>query len=145
MTLTNEQRAKLDGELKALDQLEGSVQAQLAPLQEMLRNVESIRAQTLERYGIEDDPVGHCEGCEMLLLPGDLGHRCGDGPVLCADCAPTWGDLKKQITEPSIIDGSAPDLDEEAEDGIAPRDKLAAVEAHVAGGGSLDDKIIHPL
>ncbi len=139
--LSEEQREKLDGELKALKALENGIRKQREPFDRMLRDVEGLVAQTLERYGVDGDPIGHCESCETLLVPGDLGCNCVDGPVLCADCAPTWGDLKKQLENPIVTI----DLDVEDEKGVPPREHMATIAAHIAGGGSLDDKIIHPL
>lgn len=85
----------------------------------------------IEKAGVEI--IGTCEGCECLLLEGDQGHTCSDGPTLCENCAPTYGDVKRQAQE-RLAEG-----DEDA------REIVAACDGHVAAGGSLDDKSVLPL
>lgn len=148
-SLSEEQREKLGEELGAIGLAMIGIDAAMAPFTHALRALGDQRSRILERYGVQE-PLGACESCGRILIEGDDGHRTADDVLLCADDAPTYGDLKKQLTEP-VGDpdhpelGTPPDLDAEDEAGIAPRERLAAIDAHIAGGGSLDDKIIHPL
>lgn len=45
------------------------------------------------------DVRGRCEGCEALLVVGDLVHGTEEGDNLCEDCAPTVGDVLRQYKE----------------------------------------------
>lgn len=77
-----------------------------------------------------DDDAEFCEGCEKSLGADELTFRCDDGPILCAACAPTWGDAERQWFD-------APD-DENPERRAAFMKSMAA---HVAAGGSRADKL----
>jgi hypothetical protein len=78
--------------------------------------------------------VGNCETCGRLLLDGDMGYSFDDGPIFCAEHAPQWRDVKAMIADP--------DFWEEQED----RDRAqAALDAHMAAGGSMDDKVTYEL
>ena len=142
--LTVEDREKLAAELDALAAAQKPLREAKKPLDDALAAIDAVISATLERYGVEE-PIGGCEACEMMLFEGDMGHRCEDGSLLCADDAPTWGDLDRQMAQPDIITGALPDPDEEMGDGITRLQKRRAVRAHVQGGGSLTDKIVHPL
>lgn len=48
---------------------------------------------------MDDDDFEVCEVCEKKLHPGDMGHRCSDGPVLCEEHAPTFNDIRRQYDE----------------------------------------------
>lgn len=81
------------------------------------------------------DYVGACEGCNTPLFVGDTGMRCDDGPVLCGECALTWKDVKAQW-----------DADEMLDDDPERRAAfMASYQAHLAGGGSADDKLSYQL
>lgn len=77
-----------------------------------------------------EEPFTHCEGCSKPIFDGDPYHA-GSDVDLCADCAPTFADL---LAQP----GSFADTEGE------PMSFAAATEiyeAHIAAGGSADDKI----
>lgn len=103
----------------------------------------ALLAPTKDRYDaacarleeIEDasgELLGRCEGCSDPIFEGDRhSHDRMSGIILCEDCSPTWHDL---LREPeSFYNGE--DVYYTAETA------KAAADAHVAAGGSLDDKI----
>ena len=82
-----------------------------------------------------EDYLGCCEGCDKMLFVGDVGLRCDDGPLLCAEHAPSWGDAKHQW-----------DADEQLDDDPERRAAfMAAYDAHIAAGGAAADKFTCPL
>lgn len=85
--------------------------------------------------GFGKDFLTTCEGCSGILLVDDQGQRCREGESLCAECAKTWGEIKEQW-----------DADDLSED--EPGEKagfLARYEAHIAAGGTPEDKLLYPL
>jgi hypothetical protein len=134
-SLTDEQRAALDAEIEEIANMEDKVYALRQPYDDLLRSLDTSRALILARYGLEGVEVLHCETCSKLLIDGDTVHRCSDGPVLCAECAPTYADLKKRADAISATDDDDGDADE----------IRAAVAQHVVTGGSLSDTALHPL
>jgi len=68
------------------------------PYNDIINRLEGIKSELLEQAGVE---LYHqqCEVCDAVLFVGDLGHTCGDGPVLCAEHSPTWDDAKRQWEE----------------------------------------------
>lgn len=132
--MTDEERAALKDELKGLSDAQAAIEAASKPFDDALRAIEQVRDALLERHGVEI--AGECETCERLLFAGDKGHVCGDGPVLCEDCSPTYADLQKQLLERSQSGGfSEDDLQEQ-------RDSLAA---YLSAGGDPGAKIVHTL
>lgn len=105
---------------------------------------DALLAPTMERYGaaldrlemIEEDcpeVYGRCEGCDEPIWEGDrYAYDSNNSIYLCEPCAPSWGDMLKN-----------PDhfYDAEGEYHSAESAK-AACDAHVAAGGSLDDKMV---
>ncbi len=146
--LSEEQREKLGHELAAIGKAAAGIRETMRPYFIALEGLGEANSLVLERYGVEE-PVGECIACDRILFAGEDGHRCADGELFCAEHAPTFGDAKKALTAPEfeleLNSGREPGLDTEDETGITLRERLAAIESHVAGGGSLDDKIIHPL
>lgn len=104
---------------------------------------EALLVPTKERYDaardrleeIEDqcgDLLGRCEGCSEPIFEGDRHSfdRMSD-IMMCEDCSPTWHDL---LREPeSFYNGE--------DVYYTPETAKAAADAHIAKGGSLDDKI----
>lgn len=72
-----------------------------------------------------------CEACRTPIFSGDLYHA-GVDP-LCLECAPTY---QSMIDEP---EGFVDLVDESPSD---PDDLRAAFDAHIAAGGSPDDKMV---
>lgn len=133
-TLTEEAREQLHEQLKALDAAAEPILKAREPYNVALAAIDSVRDSLIGAAGVE--PLEYCEGCSRLLIAGDLGHRCADGPVLCEACSPTFADLLKQYSE----EGAA----EDAEDPEGFALGLAAAQAAVDAGDG-DKKHVLPL
>lgn len=104
---------------------------------------EALLAPTNERYDAARDRLelieeecgeflGHCEGCLAPIFEGDrYSYDRMGGTTLCDDCSPTWHDL---LRDPESF------YDSDDVYYTAETAKTAA-DAHLAAGGSLDDKI----
>lgn len=81
-----------------------------------------------------DEPLTEiCEGCDKIINEGDPCFRCDDGPCLCADCSPTYADAEiAWRADPSSLFGEDKERREAFEESMA---------AHLAAGGSKDDKL----
>jgi hypothetical protein len=101
-------------------------------MEPMTSGIESAREELVEAFGDNGirDITDVCEGCLDAIIVGEKYVPAGDGVVLCAECAPTWGEAKAQWDE-------FPDAGEDG-DGTAFQKMY---QAHIAGGGSADDKI----
>lgn len=102
--MSAEQRKSLQVELAEIDneiRLVGAkIEEAVGPLKQKERDLAGQRDALLERYGVTEE-LGNCLSCEAMLLNGDKGYRYAEGDMTCADCAPTWADLKKLAeTEP---------------------------------------------
>lgn len=87
------------------------------------------------RDGFEEDIVGECTECTLILLEGDLGHRCHDAEAyMCASRAFTWDEVAKQWAS-GQHGGSADDR------GNFER----AFAKHLEAGGKRADKMVYPL
>lgn len=103
----------------------------------------ALLAPTMERYDaardrleiIEDECgelLDRCEGCSEPIFEGDrYSYDRMGGVRMCEDCSPNWHDLLRDPE--NFYDGN--DVYYTAETA------KAAADAHVAAGGSLDDKI----
>lgn len=104
----------------------------------------ALLASTDERYNAaldrmeqveEDCPelVGRCEGCMDPIWEGErYAYDRNNGIHLCEECAPSYADM---LAEPQhFYDG-----DEET---MTPEKARAICDAHLAAGGSLDDKMV---
>lgn len=129
--MTDAERAALLEQLRDLDAAQAKIAEARKPFDAATSAIEGVKEALLERH--EAEIAGRCETCDRLLFYGDRGHRCDDGPIVCEEHAPTWADIKEEWT--CAVDPDPDDL----------REALADVEAHVAGGGSLEDKVIHEL
>jgi hypothetical protein len=76
--------------------------------------------------------IGHCE-CGEPIFEGDRYHR-GSDVYLCEPCAPAYADM---LAHPESFAGS----DDDGQPMTADEAK-AIVDAHVAGGGSVEDKMV---
>lgn len=74
-----------------------------------------------------------CDGCGKTLKQGDQYFPCDDGPYLCAECCPTFADAELHWQEDEN------DLDET--DSERKRVFMESLAAHLAAGGSKDDKL----
>jgi hypothetical protein len=135
--LSDEQREKLHAQIKALDEVAAVVRKAMAPFENALSAVEDVRQQLLDDH--DAAIAGTCE-CGRLLLVGELGHSCEDGPLLCETCAPTWNDMRRQYDDAKrrgdLIDrfDSVADMQQADE----------AVDERIAGGDG-DKKWVWPL
>lgn len=114
MKITDQQR-------DALNEIRRSIDSMLTTLDEipltnrtrthLLSHIEAIDNLSQEIAGAEVH--GRCEGCETLLVVGDLVHATEDAGNLCEECAPTNGDVLKQyeqiLAQPD--DGAASGID----------------------------------
>lgn len=103
-----------------------------------------ILAPTTERYEqavehmerVQDEtgePIGFCEGCSEPLFDGDKHHLGADFDYFCEPCAPSYGDMLSSCVHFRGGDDDQPMTQDEAK---------VIVDAHLADGGSLDDKLV---
>jgi hypothetical protein len=76
--------------------------------------------------------LGNCVFCRKVIREGDRYHS-GVDEIACEACAPTYADM---LAEP----GSFRDFQTDAS--LTAEQAKAAVGAHLAGGGSLEDKMV---
>lgn len=77
--------------------------------------------------------IGRCEGCTEPVWEGDLhSYDSENGLVFCEECSPTWRDMQNEPE--NFYNG----------DGIyyTAETVKPVIEAHLAKGGSLDDKMV---
>lgn len=117
--MDDKRRAALRAMLDEFDKADRAIDAAMAPFRTAQSAITAAREVFLEQH--EAEVCGACRSCDAILLVGDSGHVAADDGVLCAACAPTWGDLRKQIGET-------------ADDAMDPEDRRAAneaIEAHL--------------
>jgi hypothetical protein len=134
--LSEDAREKLQEKLAELGKAISAVEEARKPFDDAIAALVMVRDAVIEEAIGDKDIVGSCEFCERLLLDGDKGHRGTDGVIVCEACAPTYGCLKKQREE-MVAESDDPEDDNAL--------CLASIEAHIAAGGSLDDKVVHEL
>lgn len=87
---------------------------------------------------IEDDcpeRISECEGCGELLWQGDrYGYDSRNHIYMCEPCSPSYQDM---LDEPQNF------YDADDED-MTPEKVREIVDAHLAAGGSLTDKMVSP-
>lgn len=127
-------RASLKAQLSALNKAENAVRIARRPFDKAIDEIDTAREEILGAH--EAEIAGECIGCTELLLVGEQGHRCRDGELLCEACAFTWADVKAQWDMGE---------DSDAESAEARARFFSLFKAHIAGGGSPDDKILHAL
>lgn len=110
----------------------------LRPHERAIEHLQGVQERLLERAGVELLDHG-CEFCNAILFVGDQGHRGEDCIVVCAECAPTYADGKRQADAREAKGG----LD--GEDNANIEHFRAAYQAHIDAGGSPDDKMTYPL
>jgi hypothetical protein len=129
----DEAREKLKERLDAIHAARKPIQTAKAPLDEALRALDALHDAAVEEAGVEllDEA---CESCDRLLIKGDRGHRCSDGPVLCEACSPTWADILRQYQEPDF-----------APDDPAEHEKVRALVVSMCATGQGDEKNLEAL
>lgn len=80
--------------------------------------------------------IGHCENCGDTILDGEKYHV-GDDCRICHDCAPDFGDLQ---ASPSSFMAYCEDSG--ADEPHTPESVAKIIEAHLAAGGKLTDKLV---
>lgn len=111
--------------------------AALAPLIDQEAAIDDEREAFLESEGVE--VAGTCDTCGRLLFAGERGSQPWEDESLityCAEHAMTYGDLKRHWSVEN-----PPRDDEDPDDAEHRETVLKWVADHVAGGGSLDDKV----
>lgn len=134
-------RAAIEVMLKGFDSAQAAVEEQMKPLLRVIDIIAEGRETLLEHYGVQT--AGRCEhmGCGRLLFVGERGGRIrgDDSEVLyCAEHAPTYADFKEFWDRIVATD----DTDDERE---ARRHCSDLIAAHLADGGSLEDKRLEVL
>lgn len=114
----------------ALAAIDAERAALLAPTEERRR---AARARL---YAIEEeigDYLGSCENCEEPIFEGEPYHNATD-VLFCKRCTPTYADMLDNPESYWI------DKDEDLHH--TPETAKAAVDAHIAAGGSITDKLV---
>lgn len=133
--MTEEQRAGLRDAL-------ASVRARRATLAYSIRSVtdqiagcdELMEMIAQASVGISVEQIGECEGCNAVLLPGDLISTTSEDCELCESCAPTWADLIQQVNQLT---------DDEIEQHHGSEATRAGILASLRDHGDLAAKAVH--
>lgn len=120
--ITDEVRASIAEQMKALDDAGAEISKLIEPLRRASDGIEAARILLLDSHGVEIADT--CEGCSKILFVGEMGHVCGDGPTLCEACSPTWADCLTQLSEPS----------DDSEDEAERQESIKAVQAQIDAG-----------
>lgn len=89
----------------------------------------------VERSNLTPDLITEsCEGCSKTIKEGDLYFSCEDGPYLCSECSPTYGDAEEQMGRDAAI-GEDDDMRD------ARLHFMKALDSHLAAGGNRADKL----
>lgn len=132
--LDDDTREFIRNQLESLDKAEADICAARKPYDDAIRYVEETREGLLDRYGLI--LAFKCISCCALVFEGEQGFHYADEGSLCADCAPTWGELAKELEE---------QVDPDDEDSTQNLEAFRAnLKAHVEAGGSADDKYLVP-
>jgi hypothetical protein len=134
MDIDDKTRQSIQQQFKALDTARDALELAMKPFRDADSAILEARELLLEHYEIEI--AGTCESCDKLLFEGDQGHRDDEGIMLCAADSPTWADAEKSWQEAIAYDDDDPE-------GRQAFDR--ALTAHLAAGGSRDDKLTHAL
>lgn len=95
----------------------------------------NLQAKLDEIQDVIGEPFGYCEGCSEPLFDGDECHRGGDVD-LCKSCAPSYGDMLASPENWQTFDDDGEDMQ------MTPAQAKAICDAHLAAGGSLEDKMV---
>jgi hypothetical protein len=113
----------------ALDLIEAERERLLVPTKERFETAQEELATIEEQIG---GNLGYCEGCSEPIFEGEPYHG-GIDVSLCAVCAPSYADM---LAHPESFGG-------ENDEPMTPAEAAALFEAHIANGGSPDDKMAH--
>lgn len=96
--MTKEEREILKEQLAELNKAMAEIDKAKAPFEKAGSALCRIREQLLDRH--ETDIVATCESCLGPIFEGELAYTDGgDGPTVCEEHAPTWGELLSQARE----------------------------------------------
>lgn len=132
MEKTDENRKSLRELLDVLEKAQAAIDVAMKPFRDAQHAVDDARETILEHFDAE--VFGSCELCSELILADDKYQPTGDAGPLCESCAATWGDALKQAEKSTDDDYDFPGDRQSVIDGA---------HAHVAAGGSLDDKPLY--
>jgi hypothetical protein len=76
--------------------------------------------------------LGPCVLCAKMIREGERYHS-GCDDIACEDCAPVWADM---LAEPESF------RDLETDEPLTAEQARARVDAHLAAGGSVTDKMV---
>ena len=137
------ERSQIDDTLWRLAKIEQRLELARAPIAALLRPLDKVQAEIdeqrfalLEAHGVA--VAGHCEVCKRLLFVGEPGQRPYFGKtefVFCGEHIMSYGDLLRHWQQSGAEDDGGD------EGGEARQEAMALIDAHIAGGGALDDKI----
>jgi hypothetical protein len=132
--MSDEEREELRHKLKRIGDAQANIRKQIEPFEQTIRMLQEMADETIEAAGLTEDPET-CEGCERLLIPGDLVHTTSDGPVFCERCAPTYGDILREYQQ-----AEEADLQLWLDDDRTKAEIIASVAAQ-----DPNQKAVHPL
>lgn len=87
---------RIEAAKRAVEENMAPLRTQLKPYEQQLAALDEQMEELLEPHG---DYLGRCDACGAPLLRGDQGFRCSDGPIFCAEHAPTYGEMLAEIRE----------------------------------------------
>lgn len=138
VTLTDAERETLQQRLDTIE----AAQEKIADAMKPLRTADQALQEVYDSLtGHLPDIQGKCESCNRLLFEGEQGFRYTDGPILCAEHAPTWADIRSETQEVA----EAADGDTVDDDALADRTAVLAQCAEREAAGTLNDKCLHTL
>lgn len=129
--LNRDQRDALKVKLDLLEKAKDRIHEMIRPQLDAIDDIDAVCEALLEEHDAEI--AGVCEGCSLLLFSGDRGYSYEDGPICCAECAPTWADAEENWKS-------------QAEDDPERAAEFAAsLAAHLAAGGAKTDRLDYEL
>lgn len=133
MSQVTEENRKLYAEYKAqYDAARLAAEPQRLAYEEAMKPAHELQEKMAELVGHEDD-VMQCEGCGTFIFDGDKHTVCDGGECFCYACSPTYADL---LSNPSNFGSNV-----EEDELMTPEEAQQMVDAHLAAGGSLEDKV----
>lgn len=125
-----ELKAKADAAYEQAKPAEEAARKAMQPFYEISDEIEEL---------LDGADVQKCEGCDTPIFSGDMcSHDSESGIYFCAACSPTWEDLQREPDSFYRWDG-------EEQVYYTPETAKAAIDAHIAEGGTITDKFtLHP-
>jgi len=140
VTLTDAEREALATRLVDICKAQAMLTEAMLPFSSAYQVLQEIHDGLIDHL---PEIAGYCETCSRMLFEGEQGFRYEDGPILCAEHAPTWADIKRDAQDAAEADAAFHrDLDDD--DLEARRALLAQCAEHEAAGTS-GEKYLHTL